>query len=57
MEPDRPRRNDPPEEIPLGQRLLDRPFLLLLAGFLIMALFYTSWGLWEIASLDPAPLP
>ena len=45
------------EEIPLGQRLFDRPFLLLAAGILIMVVFYTSWGLWEIMSLDPAPLP
>jgi hypothetical protein len=45
------------EEIPLGQRLFDRPFLLLAAGILIMVIFYTGWGLWEILSLDPAPLP
>ncbi len=46
-----------PEEIPLGQRLLDRPFLLLVLGILIMAVFYTGWGLYEIMSLTPAPLP
>ncbi len=46
-----------PEEIPLGQRLLERPFLLLAAGILIMAVFYTGWGLWEILTLPPAPLP
>lgn len=61
MDPTDPRRSDPTEEpdgeIPLGQRLFDRPFLLLIVGFLIMALFYTSWGLWEVMSLDPAPLP
>ena len=45
------------ETIPLGQRLLDRPFLLLLLGILVMALFYTGWGLLEIASLPQAPLP
>ncbi len=60
MDPD-PRRADRPDEsesdIPLGQRLFDRPFLLLVVGFVIMALFYTSWGLWEILSLEPAPLP
>jgi len=46
-----------PEEIPWGQRFFDRPFLLLILGILIMAVFYTGWGLWEIASLTPAPLP
>ena len=48
---------EPDDDIPLGQRLFDRPFLLMIIGFLIMALFYTSWGLWEIMSLDRAPLP
>jgi hypothetical protein len=44
-------------EIPLGQRLCERPFLLLIVGILIMAVFYTGWGLYEIMSLTPAPLP
>lgn len=47
----------PPEEIPLGQRLYDMPFLLLIAGIVIMVIFYTGWGMWEILSLEPAPLP
>lgn len=52
------RRNAPPaEEIPLGQRLYDRPFLLLAAGVAVMTLVYTLWGLWEILSLPQAPLP
>ncbi len=45
------------EDIPLGQRLFDRPFLLLWACMIIMFVFYTGWGLIEIMSLDPAPLP
>jgi hypothetical protein len=44
-------------EIPWGQRLCERPFLLLAVGILIMAVFYTGWGLVEIASLTQAPLP
>lgn len=48
---------DAPEPIPLGQRLYDSPFLLLIAGIVIMAALYTGWGLWEIYSLTPAPLP
>jgi hypothetical protein len=45
------------EEIPLGQRLFENPFLLLIAGILVMVIFYTGWGMWEILSLTPAPLP
>jgi hypothetical protein len=45
------------EKPPLGQRLLDNPFLLLALGLLVMFLFYTGWGMWEILSLTPAPLP
>ena len=44
-------------EIPWGQRFFDRPFLLLVLGIAIMAISFTGWGLWEILSLDPAPLP
>ncbi|MEO8195385.1 MAG: hypothetical protein ABI689_01550 [Thermoanaerobaculia bacterium] len=45
------------ETIPLGQRLFDRPFLLLAAGLAVMFLFYTGWGLWEIFSLPAGKLP
>ena len=43
--------------VPLGQRLFERPFLLLAAGLVVMAVFYTFWGLWEIYSLPVATLP
>lgn len=46
-----------PEGIPLGQRFFERPFLLLVLGIVIMAVFYTGWGIYEIMSLEPAPLP
>jgi hypothetical protein len=52
---DAPKRGDEP--VPLGQRLLDRPFLLLLAGLRVMFGFYTCWGLYEIWSLPRAVLP
>jgi hypothetical protein len=42
---------------PLGQRLLDRPFLLLGAGLVVMFGFYTLWGLYEILTLPKAVLP
>lgn len=45
------------EEIPLGQRLYDRPFLLLWFGMAVMFVFYTLWGLAEIMWLPEAPLP
>jgi hypothetical protein len=44
-------------DIPLGQRLFDSPFLLLAACLVVMFVFFTGWGLWEIASLTEAPLP
>jgi len=49
----------PPSDqpVPLGQRLLDRPFLLLVAGLVVMFGFYTLWGLYEILSLPQATLP
>lgn len=55
---ERPTTERPEEEqIPLGQKLYDSPFLLLAVGLLIMIVFFTLWGLWEIQSLGPAPLP
>ena len=51
---------DPPgggEPVPLMQRLYDNPFLLLIACILVMFVFFTGWGVLEILSLDPAPLP
>ncbi len=46
-----------PERIPLGQRLYENPFILLVAGILVMVVFYTLWGLQEVLSLPQAPLP
>lgn len=45
------------EPVPLGQRLYDSPFLLLVAGIVVMGVFYTGWGFYEILTLPPAPLP
>jgi hypothetical protein len=57
MPEEAPAGEDAGEPIPLGQRLYDRPFLLLIAGIVVMVVLYTGWGLWEIYSLTPAPLP
>lgn len=55
-EASQPRREEP-ERVPLGQRLLDNPFLLLVACIVVMFVFYTGWGLIELARLEQAPLP
>jgi len=55
--PEPPATSRDDSDIPLIQRLLDKPFLLLAAGLVIMLAFYTAWGLYEILSLTPAPLP
>ncbi|MCH2535665.1 MAG: hypothetical protein MK008_14575 [Bdellovibrionales bacterium] len=45
------------EEIPYMQKLYDRPFVWLIAGFITMLSFYTLWGIYEIVSLPQSPLP
>lgn len=45
------------EQIPLGQRLYDRPFVLLVFGMVVMVGFYTLWGLIEVMMLPTAKLP
>ena len=50
-------RRDPDQEIPLLQRMYDRPFLLLVLGMGIMLVVFTGWGLWEVLSLPQATLP
>ncbi len=47
----------PPEPIPLGQRLFDNMFLLLAVGLLVMFVFFTGWGMYEITTIPPATLP
>ena len=43
--------------VPRMQRLYDSPFLLLAACIVVMFVFFTAWGMIEIMSLEPAPLP
>jgi hypothetical protein len=54
---DTPKPGKPVEEVPLGQRLFDNMFLLLALGLLVMFVFFTGWGMYEIMSLPPATLP
>jgi hypothetical protein len=43
-----------PEQIPLMQRILDNPFLLLVLGIAIPAVFYIIWGIIEITQIPIA---
>ena len=42
------------EPIPVMQRLLDNPFLLLFLGVTIPAVFYVIWGVMEIVQIPIA---
>jgi len=48
---------EPLPNVPLGQRLYDNPFLLLVLGIAVMAILFTGWGLWEVLTLPQAELP
>ena len=43
-----------PEEIPMMQRLLDNPFVLLVLGIAVPAVFYIIWGIIEITQIPIA---
>ncbi len=42
------------EPIPVMQRILDNPFLLLFLGVVIPTVFYILWGVMEIVSIPIA---
>ena len=42
------------ESIPLMQRVLDNPFLLLVLGITVPAVFYIIWGIIEITQIPIA---
>jgi len=42
------------EQIPLLQRVLDNPFLLLVLGIAMPAVFYIIWGIIEITQIPIA---
>lgn len=52
-----PKTDPPPEEVPVGQRFFDNMFLLLALGLLVMFVFFTGWGMYEITTLPQATLP
>lgn len=41
--------------MPVMQRFLDNPFMLLFAGVVIPAVFYIIWGIMEIVTIPIAP--
>ena len=42
------------EQIPLMQRILDNPFLLLFLGVAVPTVFYIIWGIMEITQIPVA---
>lgn len=52
---DVPSGNPRPERIPVMQRLLDNPFLLLFLGVTIPTVLYILWGVMELAQVPVAP--
>ena len=45
---------DPLEPVPVMQRVLDNPFLLLFIGITIPTVLYIVWGVMEVASVPVA---
>ena len=48
---------DGTERVPLGQRVFDNMYLLLVLGVAVMLVVFTGWGLWEIVSMPQGTLP
>ena len=49
-----PADNNDLEEIPGMQRFLDNPFILLVLGIAVPAIFYIIWGIMEITQIPIA---
>lgn len=47
--------NKSSEKLPIMQRILDNPFLLLFLGVTMPTVFYIIWGIMEITTLPVAP--
>ena len=43
------------EPIPIMQRILDDPFLLLAFGIVVPTVFYILWGVMEVVTIPLAP--
>ncbi len=49
-----PTENNDPDDIPGMQRFLDNPFILLVLGIAVPAIFYIIWGIMEITQIPIA---
>lgn len=54
VKPDEGSGNDEYEPVPIMQRVLDNPFLLLFLGVTVPTVFYIIWGVMEIVSIPIA---
>jgi hypothetical protein len=43
------------DRVPIFQRVLDNPFILLFIGVVVPAVFYIIWGIMEIVTIPIAP--
>ena len=46
--------HDDNEPVPMMQKLLDNPFLLLFLGVMVPMVLYTVWGVYDILTLPVA---
>jgi len=44
----------PAERVPVLQRIMDNPFLLLFIGVVVPTVFYIVWGIMELVSIPLA---
>ncbi|CAK0763164.1 hypothetical protein CCP3SC15_290022 [Gammaproteobacteria bacterium] len=51
---DNDRSDNPPTPIPIMQRVLDNPFILLFLGVVFPTVFYILWGVMEIVAIPLA---
>lgn len=49
-----PAKTSSPERMPMMQRILDNPFLLLFLGVTVPTVLYVIWGIMEVASIPLA---
>lgn len=54
IDPDEQSASSDDEPLPLMQRLLDNPFLLLFLGVTVPSVFYIIWGVMEITQIPIA---
>lgn len=46
--------HDDNEPVPMMQKLLDNPFLLLFIGVMVPMVLYTAWGVYDILTIPLA---